>query len=460
MVQPAGQSSGPVALVVASKTDPGLAPDKQVNEDACLEAPLPSGHLLVVCDGMGGHASGREASQLAVGTILREMQQPSALPPGVSLQRAIAVAGRAVFNLGGPAQTRLRPGSTCVALLVHPGGTEVAHVGDSRAYMIRDGQIYALTKDHSMVQQMVDAGVLTPEEAAVHPDANKITRALGMAADVEVELRPAPVGHAPGDLYLLATDGLCDLVTPQEMLSVAAKALSVRGLPFACEQLVALANSRGGHDNITVLMAQVAESVHEEVSRPTIPEGVAANALPIPPPTLPEIPTIPEGAPEGMMTGPAPTQVQRHPLPGIPTPMASPSPLALGAPARMPGPAPTMVDDAVAPSAMMASGTPQAPAGGWRQAPPSAARSVASSGSRHTAPLVLGLLLLVLGIALIGLSLWWALSRGSEPAPQLEQPVPSASDLPSTSASAAATYDPASSAAPSASAGFRRKGRR
>lgn len=459
MVQPAGPPSGPVALAVASKTDPGLAPDKQVNEDACLEAAVPAGHLLIVCDGMGGHASGREASQLAVATILREMQQPSALPPGIALQRAIAMAGRAVFNLGGPAQNRLRPGSTCVALLVHAGGTEVAHVGDSRAYMIRDGQIYALTKDHSMVQQMVDAGVLSPEEAAVHPEANKITRALGMAAEVEVELRPAPVGHVPGDVYLLGTDGLCDLVAPQEMLSVATKASAVRGLPFACEQLVALANSRGGHDNITVLMAQVAESAHDEISRPTIPEAVAANALPIAPPTLPEIPTIPEGPPQGMVVGPAPTQVQRHPVAAVPTPMAAPSPLALSGPAKIPGPAPTMVDDAVAPPAMMGSGTHQGPPGGWQPASPSAPQTIGtSSGSRHTAPMVLGLLLLGMGIALIGLSLWWALSRGSESVPQVEQPDSRSTAAPS--APAAASEEPVPSAAPSASAWLRRKGRR
>jgi len=459
MVQPAGPSTGLVALAVAFKTDPGLAPDKQVNEDACLEASLPAGHLLLVCDGMGGHASGREASQLAVATILREMQQPSALLPGIALQHAIAVAGRAVFNLGGPAQNRLRPGSTCVALLVHAAGTEVAHVGDSRAYMIRDGQIYALTKDHSMVQQMVDAGVLTAEEAAVHPDANKITRALGMAAEVEVELRPAPVGHAPGDVYLLATDGLCDLVSPQEMLSVASKALSVRGLAFACEQLVALANSRGGHDNITVLMAQVTEPAHEDMARPTIPEAVAANALPIAPPTLPEMATIPEGAPAGMVQGPAPTQLQRHPIPGVPTPMAAPSPLALGGPAKLPGPAPTMVDDDIPQQAMMPSGTHQAPSGGWQQASAGRGGNESPSASRHTAPLVLGLVLLGAGIVLIALSVWWALSRGSDPPQELEQPVSTSTAAPSSS-SAAVSDETAPAAVPSASAWLRRKGRR
>jgi serine/threonine protein phosphatase PrpC len=163
---------------------------------------------------MGGHTGGREASETAIRTILEHVR---AAPPGDPaprvLEAAIAAAGRAVHAVGGTAPQELRPGSTCVALLVNEDGTDVAHVGDSRAYLVRPGAIQRLTRDHSMVQQMVDAGVLAPEDAAHHPEANKITRALGMSAEVEVELAPEPVPLAKGDTLLLATDGLTDLVT-------------------------------------------------------------------------------------------------------------------------------------------------------------------------------------------------------------------------------------------------------
>jgi protein phosphatase len=239
-------------------TDPGLDPEKQVNEDACVARDLPIGHLLVVCDGMGGHVGGREASEAAIRTILEHMAAVGADGhPGASLKAAIGHAGKVVYDLGGSSANLLRPGSTVVAVLSHAGGSEVAHVGDSRGYLIRGSQIHPITRDHSMVQQMVDAGVLKPEEAIGHPDANKITRALGMSAAVEVEVRPTPLAHQKGDLFVLATDGLTDLVMPQEILSVTLQARQTRGLDFACQQLVALANSRGGHDNITVLVAEV-----------------------------------------------------------------------------------------------------------------------------------------------------------------------------------------------------------
>ncbi len=465
MVQPAGLS-GPTHLSVASKTDPGLSPDKQINEDACADAVVPSGHLLLVCDGMGGHASGQEASRLAVQTILRELGQPSALPPGAALQRAIAIAGRAVYDLGGATQSHLRPGSTCVALLVHSAGTEVAHVGDSRAYMMREGQIYALTKDHSMVQQMVDAGVLTPEEAAVHPDANKITRALGMMADVEVELRAAPVGQALGDVYLLASDGLCDLVSPQEMLATTTQALSIRGLGFACEQLVSLANARGGHDNITVLMAQVTAQPQQQefVGRPTIPEGVAVDALPLAPPTLPELPTIPEAPSLDMEAGQARTHVLRGGGHHVPTPAAAPSPLAMGKPASGVGPAPTMVDDGEGPSLApgMGSGAHAAPAASWQQQQPWPPDRRAPQSNRHAVAILLGLVMLGTGLLIIALFAWWVIAKGSaSDAPGEENPAASATILPPASASA--TPSAAASEAwpaPSASAWSRRRPKR
>ncbi|OQB12261.1 MAG: putative protein phosphatase 2C-type [Deltaproteobacteria bacterium ADurb.Bin207] len=256
MVMPVNQPQR-VSLAIASLSDPGLDPEKQVNEDACEARQLPIGTLLVVCDGMGGHVAGKEASEAALRTIFDQMQAASPdAHPGLALKNAIAHAGKVVFDLGGPS-AMLRPGSTVVAVLSHPAGSEIAHVGDSRAYLIRDSQIHPLTRDHSMVQQMVDAGLLTEEEAKHHPDANKITRALGMSAIVDVEIRPSPLAHQQGDIFLLATDGLCDLVEPHEMLSMTMQARQVGSLDQACQQMIALANSRGGHDNTTVLLGEI-----------------------------------------------------------------------------------------------------------------------------------------------------------------------------------------------------------
>jgi protein phosphatase len=303
-------------------TDPGLDPEKQVNEDACVARDLPIGHLLVVCDGMGGHVGGREASEAAIRTILEHMGAVGAdVHPGASLKAAIGHAGKVVYDLGGSSANLLRPGSTVVAILSHAGGSEVAHVGDSRAYLIRASQIHPLTRDHSMVQQMVDAGVLKAEEAVGHPDANKITRALGMSATVEVEVRPTPLAHQKGDLFVLATDGLCDLVMPQEIMSVVLQARQARGIDFACQQLVALANSRGGHDNITVLLAEVLDcpACSEARSRTVVtddpvPADAAAMTAPVSPgglhPTVVDDAVGSAGPPE---VGPTPTWVGDEP---------------------------------------------------------------------------------------------------------------------------------------------------
>ena len=191
----------------AELSDPGRDPSKQVNEDASGYAETPIGHLAVVCDGMGGHESGREASQTAVRCIIDAARAQAAdVLPGLVLKQALERAGRAVYALGESAATAHRPGSTCVALLLHPGGAEVAHAGDSRAYLLRAGQIERLTRDHSMVQELVDSGRLAPEHAHAHPDANQITRALGIDPEVAVEVRPEPLALTPGDVLVLATD--------------------------------------------------------------------------------------------------------------------------------------------------------------------------------------------------------------------------------------------------------------
>jgi serine/threonine protein phosphatase PrpC len=271
-------------LEVAERTDAGRDPDKQVNEDSAGSRVTKLGHLLVVCDGMGGHALGQEASRLAVATIVQCVETAApGLAPGPTLAQAVVEAGRRVYQMGGAGPQAGRPGSTCVALLVHGGAVEVAHVGDSRAYFVRNGHIWPLTKDHSVVQQMLDQGAITPEQALAHPEGNKITRALGMKPETDVELRDPPLLQSVGDVFVLASDGLTDLVRTEEIGAVVAQTAS---LDVAGQNLIAMANARGGHDNITVLLARVlpggaagAPATHEPVA-PTIVEGAKVSAAP------------------------------------------------------------------------------------------------------------------------------------------------------------------------------------
>lgn len=260
-------------------SDPGREPSKQVNEDSGQTANTSFGTLALVCDGMGGHAHGQAASRAAVGTIIEHLSQPTGgRTPGAALVEAIQRANHIVYEQGGGPDVEGRPGTTCVAVLIHQGGAEIAHVGDSRMYLLRGAQIYRMTRDHSVVQQMVDAGMITAEQALEHPDSNRITRALGMAPTVDVELRAGPLELAPGDLFLLASDGLTDLVSDNEILSIATNR-GPEGLETTCRALVDMANLRGGHDNITVLVARVLRVPTKDIAQApvaqTTPEAFA-----------------------------------------------------------------------------------------------------------------------------------------------------------------------------------------
>lgn len=370
-------------IELGQKTDPGRDPDKQVNEDSLVAIETRLGSLCVVCDGMGGHASGREASELAVRTVVdRVTGAPDDAPPGATLREAVREANAAVHAMA-RSEKGGRPGSTAVAILVHRGGTEVAHVGDSRCYLVHQGAIAQVTKDHSKVQLLVDAGYLRPEEAKTHPDANQIIRALGMTPDVDVELRPEPIVHVAGDAFVLCSDGLSDLVEPEEIL----QAVSGGSAQQAAGQLVDLANARGGHDNITVLVARAKES------------AVAVARL--------DIPTVAATAPgtEVMTAVPAPPTT---PVPGAETP---PGGTEVPAAARLV--ARTEID---APAMPM----PGVPA----QAPPPAAvippgpppLSVPPERSRSTILVVLGLVLALLVVVIAALLLL-AKSRSHPTAP-------------------------------------------
>lgn len=269
-----------VRLEFGEATDSGLDPAKQVNEDSMGYAQSKFGHLFVICDGMGGHVGGKQASELAVKSIFEVFEsQPDHMRPIDALQHAIEEAARRVFDFGGPPNNPARPGSTCVALLLHNGRIETAHVGDSRAYAIRANQIYRLTRDHSMVQSLLDQGLLSEQEAIGHPDSNKITRALGMTPQVEVEVQPEPMELFEGDVFVLATDGLTDLARNDDILITVREYLKTHDVQTAAVELVALANRRGGHDNITVQVVRIVGTGPKSArTLPEQPSGLAKLA--------------------------------------------------------------------------------------------------------------------------------------------------------------------------------------
>ncbi len=302
----------------AERSDPGRDPDKQVNEDACGHRETRFGHLCVVCDGMGGHASGREAAQLALATIFEVFAQaPEGTPAGALLKSAVEEASRRVHVMATSEVAMGRPGSTAVAIVVHAQGTEVVHVGDSRAYLVHAGQIFRITRDHSMVQEMVDRGLLTPQQAAHHPDANRITRALGMAPQVESELRPEPVLHVPGDAFVLCSDGLSDLVEDHEILGIVGSEPAAQ----AAGKLVDLANARGGHDNITVIILRTREAA-AAVAAPVAPT-VAQTSVMADPDEIPNAPpAMAQGRAERMTEPLVAAPVVLPPAPAPPPPLA------------------------------------------------------------------------------------------------------------------------------------------
>lgn len=246
------RSAEGVVVDCAVLSDPGRDPDKQTNEDALAIAEVPFGMAAVVCDGMGGHEGGELASRAAVQRILETLVHEKQAPERL-LSVAIERAHAEVYALGGDAPIDVRPGSTAVLLVLCGQEALLSYVGDSRAYRVRARKAERLTRDHSVVEALLAAHAITPEAARQHPDANRITRALGIAAEIEPELL-APLRVELGDAFLLCSDGLTDLVEDAELGELAAGPATPEA---ACQALVALANQRGGHDNISVALLRV-----------------------------------------------------------------------------------------------------------------------------------------------------------------------------------------------------------
>jgi len=243
----------PASLLTAELTDPGSV--RTSNQDACAQFVNPAHRmrLLVVADGMGGHLGGEEASRIAV-TSMEEVFDRGGDDPEDLLRQALDRANAAVFEAAAHNPKLAGMGTTVVALLFVPERRVwVAHVGDSRAYRLRQGRFEQLTRDHSVVGSLQRMGHITEEEARVHPQRNEILRAVGTQERVEVEI--AHLGIQPGDRYLLCSDGLSGMVTDSEI----ARVLGQREPAAAVHELVRMANDEGGTDNITVQIAAVTE---------------------------------------------------------------------------------------------------------------------------------------------------------------------------------------------------------
>jgi len=222
---------------------------RRINEDRYAIAPELG--LFLVADGMGGHTAGQVASELAAQAALRAVGtlQDAAVSLAEKLRFAVSSANRAIFEAARERPELAGMGTTLVAVLAHDGRVALAHVGDSRAYLVRGGRIRQLTDDHSVVGELLRRREISADAAREHPHRHVLTRALGVRAVVEPDL--AELSPSAGDVFALCSDGLTTHVRDEE---IAERASAGAILEAAVEALIDLANARGGEDNITVVL--------------------------------------------------------------------------------------------------------------------------------------------------------------------------------------------------------------
>ncbi len=224
------------------------------NED-CMGL-FPDLNLYLVADGMGGHAAGEVASSMAVETVRDSMakneETGKPLLAAQRLEAAIKASNQKIYQAGKQTPALTGMGTTLVSILLDQDTAYIGYVGDSRAYLTRDNEIAQLTTDHSLVNEYLKKGMMSSEEAERHPLKHVLSRALGTAQEVEVDILSLPLKSE--DMLLLCSDGLSNTVTQQIMLQILKR--SRGNLHEACNQLIDQANNRGGVDNITVVVLQ------------------------------------------------------------------------------------------------------------------------------------------------------------------------------------------------------------
>ncbi|MBL0172954.1 MAG: Stp1/IreP family PP2C-type Ser/Thr phosphatase [Gemmatimonadaceae bacterium] len=258
-------------LSVAAGTDVGRI--RAGNEDSLYADADSERGLFIVADGMGGHAAGEVASEMAVQIVARELAGTRDLAgpePLAAMAHALREANRAIYERTIVEADKQGMGTTASCVLMGGGRWIIGHIGDSRVYLVRDGVFRQVTKDHSYVQEQVDAGFLTPEQARYHPYSNVITRCVGANAAVEADVLQGELQN--GDLYLICSDGLTGMVEDPQLKKI----FETRATPGRMvDAMITEANRRGGLDNITAIVIQVL-SVHG------MPTGTTGESLAAP----------------------------------------------------------------------------------------------------------------------------------------------------------------------------------
>lgn len=240
-------------IKVGARTDVGMV--RTGNEDNFFaEADAVRG-VFVVADGMGGHAAGEVASEMAVQIVsrtllpLRSVKEEHA---AALVAQSLKDANRAIYERMLAEVDKQGMGTTASVMVMSDHGYLIGQIGDSRIYLLRDGALVQITKDHSYVQEQVDAGLLTPEQARYHPYSNVITRCVGASDEVEADIYAGEI--RVGDVFLLASDGLTGMVDDRRLQQLL---LARSGPGRIVDALIAEANNRGGLDNITAIVIQV-----------------------------------------------------------------------------------------------------------------------------------------------------------------------------------------------------------
>jgi len=242
-----------VQLAVGARSDVGMV--RSGNEDNFFAEADELRGVFIVADGMGGHAAGEVASEMAVQIVARHLLPLEHIRDSnadETMTVALRDANCAIYERMLAEVDKQGMGTTASVIVVSGGQYLIGQVGDSRVYVLRDGALRQITKDHSYVQEQVDAGLLTPEQARYHPYSNVITRCVGANESVDVDLFRGEV--MPGDVYLIASDGLTGMVDDRRLQQI----LLARSSPGRIvDALIAEANGRGGLDNITAIVVQV-----------------------------------------------------------------------------------------------------------------------------------------------------------------------------------------------------------
>ena len=244
-------------IIDAAATDTGMRRSNNQDSHSTVRASnvemwRQRGHLFMVADGMGAHAVGELASKMACDNIPHYYNKTKAGTPAEAISKAFREVGALIHGRATANRDFQGMGTTCSSLLLLPQGALIAHVGDSRVYRVRRGRIDQLSFDHSLAWELIRRNHLSPENAHLSVPKNVITRSLGPDVTVEVDVE-GPLAVEPGDVYVLCSDGLTGLVDDPEVGAFAENFHP----KDACRYLVSLANLRGGHDNITVMVLRV-----------------------------------------------------------------------------------------------------------------------------------------------------------------------------------------------------------